>query len=407
MEGISVPAGGCFPQAPKSTVILPKKEGIMRALRRGRGIRLTTLTAFLVLFSPLFTYPVAFAQAPPVAQPGTEGLKVIVKSTDYVKVTCQFCNPNFSFYSVHLLLDVLGHPGDDGNPANDKFLFNRTTICSSYSDTLGYYTAGTELIFRLHVYNDNKDYFTGPASRNPDQQPHFRAQADWKPNETLISFESRFNGPFEYIDLSFSVTPTTTSTTTTPPPTSTTTAPSPGWYKNSGPSIIYEAPYQNSILRVVWENSYIYQHPGTDNLYWYAQVAYQNIGSQPLPAICTGITDPSLAKEHIRGDQGIPPNSDSYVAAEETFCSRNPNFTDVVAPGGTFYYWAIFHNVPSQGELSLELSHDPPTRSAWLKPWAIPLSAPPPTECPPELVKLGTCRVPSNCAMSNAVSFTR
>ena len=83
--------------------------------------------------------------------------------------------------------------------------------------------------------------------------------------------------------------------------TSQTPQPTPGWYKNSRPSIMYEAPSQTSILRVVWENSYIYQHPGTDNLYWYAQVAYQNIGSQPLPVICPGATDPSIAKEPILG----------------------------------------------------------------------------------------------------------
>jgi hypothetical protein len=115
------------------------------------------------------------------------------------------------------------------------------------------------------------------------------------------------------------------------------------------------------------------------------------VGNQPLPVICPGATDPSLAKEHIRGDQGIPPDGDGYVPAEETFCSRNPTFTATLAPGETFYYWAIFHNVPSHGQLSLELSHDPPTRSAWLNPWQSPFSAPQPAECPQELVTLGTC----------------
>ena len=174
--------------------------------------------------------------------------------------------------------------------------------------------------------------------------------------------------------------------------TSQSTQPPPGWYKNSGPSIIYEAPHMNSIVRVVWENSYIYPHLGTDNRYWYAVVAYQNIGSQPLPLICPGATDPSIAKEHIRGTEGIPPNGDGVVAAEETACSRNPNFTGVLAPGGTVYYWAIFPNVPSGGEVSLELSNDPPTRSAWVIPWYYSFSASPPPVCPPELVRLGTCQ---------------
>lgn len=43
----------------------------------------------------------------------------------------------------------------------------------------------------------------------------------------------------------------------------------PGWYRNSGPSTIYE----DSLLRTTWENSYIYPYPGDVPLYWYAKVA--------------------------------------------------------------------------------------------------------------------------------------
>ena len=84
---------------------------------------------------------------------------------------------------------------------------------------------------------------------------------------------------------------------------------------------MYEAPSQTSILRVVWENSYIYQHPGTDNLYWYAQVAYQNIGSQPLPVICPGATDPSIAKEPILGGIQEPLGDRSRTRADFTECA--------------------------------------------------------------------------------------
>jgi hypothetical protein len=156
---------------------------------------------------------------------------------------------------------------------------------------------------------------------------------------------------------------------------------SPGWYKNSGPSTIYE----DSKLRIVWENSYIYQHPGTDNLYWYAQVVYRNLGTQAVFFTCNGATTPSLAKEHMRGTANA-----GEVPAEETFCSRNPNFTGVIEPGGVFYNWAIFHNVPWIGsEVSLEWM--PYGFSPWVKPWQSPFSAPPPIACPPELVTLGTC----------------
>lgn len=175
----------------------------------------------------------------------------------------------------------------------------------------------------------------------------------------------------------------------------------PGWYSNSGAgqSIIYE----DSSLRVVWGNSYIYRHPGTDNLYWYAQVEYRNIGSQPLPITCVGVADPSLAKEHIRGTEGLPPGVSGFVPADETFCSRNPNLSFLIEPGGAHYNWAIFHNVPPGGEVSLEWDYGLPYGfSPWVNPWytAYPPTTPRPAECPPELVTLGTCqsKVPEGTA---------
>jgi hypothetical protein len=148
----------------------------------------------------------------------------------------------------------------------------------------------------------------------------------------------------------------------------------------------------NTGLRVTWANSYIYQHPGTVNLYWYAQVEYRNMGSQNLPINCVGLTDPSLFKEHIRGNEGLPPGASGYVPADETFCSRNPDFTGIIEPGEAHYDWAIFHNVPPGGEVSLEWG--PFGLSAWVDPWysAYPPDVPRPAECPPELVTLGTCQ---------------
>jgi hypothetical protein len=55
------------------------------------------------------------------------------------------------------------------------------------------------------------DYFTGLASRNPDQHTHARVQDNWEPGTTLVSFEDLFNGPFDYNDLSFSFTNTASS----------------------------------------------------------------------------------------------------------------------------------------------------------------------------------------------------
>jgi hypothetical protein len=69
---------------------------------------------------------------------------------------------------------------------------------------LGSFTIGQELIFRLHVNNTGNDFYTGDAIRNPDNHFHARVQGNWLPNETLVSFEDLFNGPFDYNDLRFS-----------------------------------------------------------------------------------------------------------------------------------------------------------------------------------------------------------
>jgi hypothetical protein len=65
-------------------------------------------------------------------------------------------------------------------------------------------------MFRLYVTNTGDDFFTGPASRNPDGGAHARVQENWQPNETLVSFEDLLSGPFDYNDLSFSFTNTVT-----------------------------------------------------------------------------------------------------------------------------------------------------------------------------------------------------
>ena len=83
----------------------------------GRGISLTALTALFLLFSPLLNYQVAFAQFP-IANPGTEGLEVMVSGTGPVIATYR---GNSATFSNDLYLVV------DGNPANDRFIFNNQT----------------------------------------------------------------------------------------------------------------------------------------------------------------------------------------------------------------------------------------------------------------------------------------
>jgi hypothetical protein len=131
-------------------------------------------------------------------------------------------------------------------------------------------------------------------------------------------------------------------------------------------------------LRITWQNSYIYQSSGTDNTYWYAQVVYQNISNQPLTITCAGRTDPSMVKEHT--DAGT-------FAATETYCSRNPDITRDIAPGGAHYEYAIFNKVPATGNVVLEWENY--GKSQGVNPWTTPYPAntPHPTECPS-----GTCQ---------------
>lgn len=131
------------------------------------------------------------AQAFPIAAAGTEGLLVIAGSGDVI-ATYQ---GNSAAFSNDLYLQNTG-----------AFAFNNHTSAVGSTVNLGPFTPGAELVFRLHVNNTGDNFFTGPAARNPNSAPHARAQANWQPNETLVSFEDLFNGPYDYNDLSFSFT---------------------------------------------------------------------------------------------------------------------------------------------------------------------------------------------------------
>ncbi len=156
-----------------------------------------------VLTILLISIPLS-VKAFPIAIPGTEGLQVFVNSTDDIITTYQ---GNSASFSNDLFLDSLSGP---------TFIFNNHSSAIGSTVNLGSFEIGTELHFRIHVNNTGTDFFTGPASRNPDNHIHARVQENWKPNETLVSFEDLFNGPFHYNDLSFSFTNVVT-TEPTPP----------------------------------------------------------------------------------------------------------------------------------------------------------------------------------------------
>jgi len=142
------------------------------------------------------------AHAFPIAAPGTEGLSVIVSGTNHVMATYE---GNSAAYSDDLLL-------------NGSLIFNNHATPVGTTIDLGSFTPGTELIFQLYVNNTGDSFYTGPASRNPDSHTHARVQADWLPGTTLVSFEDLYNGPFNFNDLSFSFTNTTSGPVSVPEP---------------------------------------------------------------------------------------------------------------------------------------------------------------------------------------------
>lgn len=158
------------------------------------------LIASAVLAAPLAAF--AF----PIAAPGTEGLAVLAGSTGDIVARYE---GNSASYSNDLYLVT-----DDGIDGNDIFIFNNHASAVGDTVNLGSFAVGSELMFRLHVNNTGIDYFTGDASRNPDEHFHARVEENWIPGSTLVSFEDLYYGPFDYNDLSFSFTNTVTTTPT-------------------------------------------------------------------------------------------------------------------------------------------------------------------------------------------------
>lgn len=141
------------------------------------------------------------ALAFPIAAVGTEGLGIFANGGTVI-ATYQ---GNSASYSNDLYLVT-----DDGIAGNDIFVFNNHDSGAGATVNLGSFASGRELLFRLHVNNTGMDYYTGAASRNPDNMLHARAQQNWEAGSTLVSFEDLLGGPFDFNDLSFSFTNTVT-----------------------------------------------------------------------------------------------------------------------------------------------------------------------------------------------------
>ncbi|MGD9948573.1 MAG: PEP-CTERM sorting domain-containing protein [Desulfobulbus sp.] len=167
--------------------------------------------------------PAPPAQAFPIAAAGTEGLSIYAASTSNIIATYEGNSASYS-NDLYLALDASGNPGDDGNNSNDLFIFNNHSSAVGSTVNLGSFDIGTELIFYIYVNNTGYSFFTGSASRNPDNHEHARVEENWAANTTLVSFEDLYNGAFIYNDLSFSFTNTSSTSpdTTSPVPEPTT-----------------------------------------------------------------------------------------------------------------------------------------------------------------------------------------
>lgn len=72
---------------------------------------------------------------------------------------------------------------------------------------LGLFSAGTELTFRIHVWDTGHSFFTGIGSSNSDGIEHAIVDDSFGTNESLIGFEDMLNGgDQDYNDVQFSLT---------------------------------------------------------------------------------------------------------------------------------------------------------------------------------------------------------
>lgn len=140
-----------------------------------------------------------------------DGLLVIAASTDDIIATYK---GNSAAFSNDLYLV------DGVSPGVDLFIFNNHANTIGDTFNLGSFAIGVELLFRLHVNDTGEDFFTGPGSRNPGGEVHARVQTSGLPSpefatgEVLVSFEDLLLGPFDFNDLGFSFTNTTSRTPT-------------------------------------------------------------------------------------------------------------------------------------------------------------------------------------------------
>jgi hypothetical protein len=99
------------------------------------------------------------------------------------------------------------------------------------------------------------------------------------------------------------------------------------------------------VFVVTWTSTYVQSYSSGVPTSWTVGVTYQNESSSPYTLNCTGEGDAANVEERMSGGDG----DDGTVAASNTTCSENPNWTATVPPGGTVSITATFGNVPWPG----------------------------------------------------------
>jgi hypothetical protein len=179
----------------------------MKPVRRSQMVALiVNCSAVAVLFTVL---------PQPTSAIPIEGAPIIVATDGHVIATFQGRSPGTVFSNDLYLESPSGFSG---------IIFNNFSSTVGSTVDLGFFTAGTELIFRLDVNPGpglsfyDRDFYSGPGSRNPDGLAHTRVDDEWMSGQTLVEWEDLFGAPegsAGFNDLFFSF----TNVRSTPPPT--------------------------------------------------------------------------------------------------------------------------------------------------------------------------------------------
>lgn len=162
----------------------PESPGLAtRRSVRARGRQRALIIASIVLLCLILGAPAKSEAVPVLAAPIILPISGDVMAT-YVGSTAYFHD------DLYLETPIGAYSGA---------IFNTRLTAVGTTVHLGYFAAGTELLFRIHVRNqDNNeefDFYTGPSSRNADGQPHGRIEVDIGSGAMLVELEDLYGIP--------------------------------------------------------------------------------------------------------------------------------------------------------------------------------------------------------------------